>query len=39
VNKEKEIVEISDKDKLLQHGFDKWSFRNPDPPKRKKRKM
>ena len=38
-NKEKEIVEISEKDKLLQHGFDpKWSFRNPCPPNRKKGK-
>jgi len=36
-NKEKEIVEISEKDKLLQHGFDKWSFRNPYPPKRKRK--
>lgn len=26
-NKEKEIIEISDKDKIKQHGFDKWSFR------------
>lgn len=36
-NKEKEIVEISEKNKLQQHGFDpKWSFRNPCPPNRKK---
>ena len=38
-SKEKDTVEISDKDKLLQHGFDpKWSFRNPCPPQRKKGK-
>jgi len=38
-NKEKKIVEISDKDKLLQHGYDlKWSFRNPCGPRRKKGK-
>lgn len=38
-NKEKEIVNITDKDKINQHGFDyKWSFRNPDPPKRKQKK-
>jgi hypothetical protein len=38
LNKEKPIIIISDKDKLLQHGFDdKWSFRNPDPPKRKQK--
>ena len=24
---EKEIIKISDKDKIAQHGFDKWSFR------------
>lgn len=33
---EKPIVEISNDDKIAQHGFDsKWSFRNPCPPKRK----
>ncbi len=33
------LVEVSERDKLLQHGFDeKWSFRNPDPPKRKQKK-
>lgn len=26
-NKEKEIVEVADKYKIAQHGFDKWSFR------------
>lgn len=26
-NKEKEIIEIADKYKIEQHGFDKWSFR------------
>jgi hypothetical protein len=36
-NKEKDIVEISEKDKLVQHGMDKWSFRNPEPPKRKQK--
>jgi hypothetical protein len=34
---EKEIIEISEKDKLIQHGMDKWSFKNPDPPKRKQK--
>lgn len=38
--KEKNIIEISNNDKILQHGFDdKWSFRNPDPPKRKMNKL
>jgi hypothetical protein len=32
---EKPIVEISEKNKIESKGFDKWSFRNPDPPKRK----
>lgn len=33
---EKDVIIISDENKLLQHGFDKkWSFRNPCPPKRK----
>lgn len=32
------MVEVSDKDRLVSKGFDKkWSFRNPDPPKRKQR--
>lgn len=31
-------IEINDKNKVIQHGFDaKWSFRNPDPPKRKQK--
>lgn len=35
---DKPMVEISDKDRLLSKGFDdKWSFRNPNPPKRKQR--
>lgn len=35
--KEKESAPLSDKEKILQHGFDTvWSFRNPCPPKRKK---
>lgn len=35
----KPIVVIDDKYKIQQHGFDpKWSFRNPDPPKRKQKK-
>lgn len=33
-NKEKETTSISDKDKIKQKGFDKWSFRKP--PKDKK---
>lgn len=34
---DKPTVEISDTDRLLSKGFDKkWSFRNPDPPKRKR---
>jgi hypothetical protein len=29
-------LEINDKEKIKQYGYDpKWSFRNPDPPKRK----
>ena len=36
-NKENNLIEIDDKYKKQQHGMDKWSFRNPDPPKRKKR--
>jgi len=36
-NQEKEIIEISEKDKLVQHGMDKWSFKNPEPPKRKQK--
>jgi hypothetical protein len=34
----KPMIEISDKDRLMSKGFDKdWSFRNPDPPKRKQK--
>jgi len=36
-NKEKEMINISEKNKLIQYGYDKWSFRNPDPPKRKQK--
>ncbi len=32
---EKITVNTSEKDKIQSKGFDKWSFRNPDPPKRK----
>jgi len=36
---DREIVVVSDKDKLASRGFDPtWSFRNPDPPKRKQKK-
>ncbi len=36
---ENPLLEVSERDKLLQHGFDdKWSFRNPDPPKRKQKR-
>lgn len=28
-NREKDIVEVADKYKIAQHGFDKWSFRKP----------
>jgi hypothetical protein len=34
---EKSMIEISEKNKIQQHGMDKWSFRNPDPPKRKQK--
>lgn len=36
-NHDNPIVEVGEKDKLIQHGMDKWSFRNPDPPKRKQK--
>ena len=36
-NKEKEIINISNENKIIQHGMNKWSFRNPDPPKRKQK--
>lgn len=33
------IVQVSDRDRLLAHGFDpRWSFRNPDPPTRKRKR-
>lgn len=32
---ENNIIEIEDKYRIESHGFDKWSFRNPNPPKRK----
>ncbi len=38
-NVEKPMVEISEKDKIVQHGMDKWSFRNPCPPARKLRRQ
>jgi len=31
---EKEIVQIEDKYKITQHGFDKWSFRKEPKEKR-----
>jgi len=34
----KPMIVVDDKYKIQQHGFDKWSFRNPDPPKRKQKK-
>jgi hypothetical protein len=34
---ENRTIEISNENKITQHGFDKWSFRNPDPPKRKRK--
>jgi hypothetical protein len=36
---EKELINISEKDRIQQYGFDKWSFRNPDPPKRKQKNL
>jgi hypothetical protein len=32
---EKPMIEIKENDKIVSKGFNKWSFRNPDPPKRK----
>jgi len=32
-----ETLKINEKHKVQQRGFDKWSFRNPDPPKRKQK--
>ncbi len=34
---EKPIAPTPDKYKILAHNMDKWSFRNPDPPKRKQK--
>lgn len=34
----KKTIEISEENKITQHGFNKWSFRNPNPPKRKQKK-
>lgn len=34
---ENKMITISNEDKIIQHGFNKWSFRNPDPPKRKRK--
>lgn len=34
---EPSMIEVSEKHKLEQHGMDEWSFRNPDPPKRKQK--
>lgn len=33
---EREMIQISDLDRLHKHGFDKWSFRKPPKPKGKK---
>lgn len=35
---EKDITVIAEKYRKSQQGMDKWSFRNPDPPKRKQKK-
>lgn len=32
---EKDSRELTDKEKVVNHGMDNWSFRNPNPPKRK----
>lgn len=32
---EKPIIEVSEKNKIQSKGFNEWSFRNPNPPKRK----
>lgn len=34
---ENKIIEIEDKYKIQSHGFDQWSFKNPNPPKRKQK--
>lgn len=36
-SREKDTSEVPDKFRIAQRGFDKWSFRNPDPPKRKQK--
>lgn len=36
--KDDRSIEISDEYKIASHGYDKWSFRNPEPPKRKRKK-
>jgi len=36
-SKENEVIVVDDKYRIAAHGFDKWSFRNPDPPKRKQK--
>ena len=36
-NNEKPLSIIDEKYRQQQRGFDKWSFRNPDPPKRKQK--
>lgn len=33
-----DIIEVSDESKIKSHGYNKWSFRNPNPPKRKQKK-
>lgn len=35
---EKEIIEVEDKYKIIQHGFDKWSFRKEPENEQKRRK-
>jgi len=32
-NHEKEVTELTEKDRIQQHGFDKWSFRKMREPK------
>lgn len=34
--KQVDPLPLDDKHRIIAHGMDKWSFRNPDPPKRKK---
>jgi len=35
---ENKVLDVDEKHRIAQHGMDKWSFRNPDPPKRKQKK-